>query len=57
MRRIPAALLLLAVSASPALAHSAARGFVLLLPVGYVIAGGAVAVLASFIVVSLLPPP
>ena len=41
--------------ATPALAHSAARGFVLLLPTSYIIAGGALAVLASFVVVSLLP--
>lgn len=57
MRRLPPSLLLLAVSASPALAHSAGRGFVLLLPVSYVIAGGALAVLASFVIVPVLPRP
>lgn len=47
MRRLAAAGLLLGVLATPALAHSAARGFVLLLPTNYVILGGAFAVLAS----------
>jgi hypothetical protein len=45
----------LCLAAPPALAHSAARGFVLLLPVAHVIAAGAVAVLVSFCVVWLVP--
>ena len=52
MSRLRAAALLLALGSTPAFAHSAARGFVLLLPTGYVIAGGALAVLASFALVS-----
>lgn len=47
MRRLAAAGLFLGVLATPALAHSAARGFVLLLPTNYVILGGTFAVLAS----------
>lgn len=47
-----AALLLLTV---PAFAHAAGRGFVMLLPTGWVMAGGAAAVLVSFMAVSLLP--
>ncbi len=54
MDRLAAAALLLMISTSPVFAHSAARGFVLLLPAGYVIAGGALAVLASFALVALL---
>lgn len=46
---------LLLAASTPAFAHSAARGFVLLLPTGYVIVGGALAVLATFVMVSLLP--
>ena len=37
------------------MAHASGRGFVMLLPTNYVIWGGALAVLASFIAVSLLP--
>ncbi len=55
MRRLVIAALCFAASVSPALAHAAGRGFVMLLPTGWVIAGGALAVLASFIAVSLLP--
>lgn len=55
MRRIAYALLLLIGGAGPALAHASGRGFVMLLPTDYVIAGGALAVLASFIAVSFLP--
>ena len=54
MGRIAATLLLLVLCCSSALAHSAARGFVLLLPTGYVIFGGALAVLASSAIASLL---
>jgi hypothetical protein len=39
----------------PAYAHSSARGFVMLLPTGYVILGGAFAVLVTFVAVSFLP--
>lgn len=55
MRRLCLALLVLPLFSGAALAHAAGRGFVMLLPTGYVIAGGALAVLASFIVLSLLP--
>jgi hypothetical protein len=59
MRRIALAVLLLIGAAGPALAHASGRGFVMLLPTNYVIWGGALAVLVSFIAVSLLPhrPP
>ncbi|WP_137155321.1 hypothetical protein [Rhizobium sp. FKL33] len=40
---------------SPALAHSAEGGIVLLLPTGYYIIAGCAAVAASFLLVSLLP--
>ena len=50
--RIAAALILIALTSStPVLAHSSARGFVLLLPTNYVILGGAFAVLATFVAV------
>ncbi len=56
MRRVVLlACLILLTGVETALAHSSARGFVLLLPVGYVIAGGALAVLLSFTVLSALP--
>ncbi|MEP9372289.1 hypothetical protein [Mesorhizobium sp. KR1-2] len=42
--------------ASQALAHAGERGYVLLLPTGYYMAGGAAAVTASFLVLALLPP-
>ena len=54
MRRLIVTLLLLVSSIAPALAHSAQRGFVLLLPTSYVIFGGALTVLASFLIVSLI---
>ncbi|MGE0502607.1 MAG: hypothetical protein AB7I79_17945 [Rhizobiaceae bacterium] len=38
-----------------ALAHASDRGFVLLLPTGYYVAGGAAAVAASFIALAFLP--
>ncbi|TGS09154.1 hypothetical protein EN852_032085 [Mesorhizobium sp. M2E.F.Ca.ET.209.01.1.1] len=41
---------------TPAFAHASDRGHVLLLPTGYYIAGGALAVAASFLVLALLPP-
>ncbi len=54
---IAVALAVLAIAApQTALAHGAERGFVLLLPTGYYLAGGALAVAASFLLVSLVPP-
>ncbi|UCI07874.1 hypothetical protein [Mesorhizobium sp. B1-1-8] len=41
---------------TPAFAHASDRGHVLLLPTGYYIAGGALAVAVSFFVLALLPP-
>ncbi len=41
--------------ASPALAHATERAFVLLLPTEYYIAGGTLAVAASFVLLSLVP--
>lgn len=55
MRFILASILALLLSAGPALAHASGRGFVMLLPTDYVIWGGALAVLVSFLAVSLLP--
>ncbi|RWN64876.1 MAG: hypothetical protein EOR99_24085 [Mesorhizobium sp.] len=43
-------------SPTPAFAHASDRGHVLLLPTGYYVAGGALAVAASFLVLALLPP-
>jgi hypothetical protein len=54
-RRFCLALLFVLAGTPFAEAHSAARGFVLLLPTGFVIAGGALAVAATFCIVSLLP--
>lgn len=48
-------LLLMFAGVDPAFAHSSARGFVLLLPAHYVIVGGAFAVLAAFVAVSVVP--
>lgn len=56
MRFILASVLALLLSAGPAFAHASGRGFVMLLPTDYVIWGGALAVLVSFLAVSLLPP-
>jgi hypothetical protein len=44
-----------AASAGPVLAHGSERGFVLLLPTGYYLAGGALAVAASFVLISFVP--
>ncbi|RWA71860.1 hypothetical protein [Mesorhizobium sp.] len=41
---------------TPAFAHASDRGHVLLLPTGYYIAGGALAVAVSFLVLALFPP-
>jgi len=60
IRRSAAAMLAAcAITASqtlPALAHASDRGHVLLLPTGHYIAGAALAVAASFLVLALLPP-
>ena len=45
-----------ATGAEPALAHGTERGFVLLLPTGYYLFGGAAAVAASFLLLALVPP-
>jgi hypothetical protein len=55
MRLIVLAAAMSALGASPAFAHASGRGFVMLLPTGYVTLGGALAVLVSFIALSLLP--
>jgi hypothetical protein len=55
MRRLALAIAALPLLTAPAFAHAAGRGFVMLLPTGWVIAGGALAVLVSFAAVSLLP--
>ena len=44
------------VAADAAWAHGTERGFVLLLPTGYYLVGGAVAVAASFLLISVVPP-
>ena len=41
---------------TPAFSHASDRGHVLLLPTGYYIAGGALAVAVSFLVLAMLPP-
>jgi hypothetical protein len=43
-------------AATPAFAHASERGHVLLLPTGYYLAGGALAVASSFLVLAVLPP-
>lgn len=55
MRWVIAFILFAFATALPAFAHSSARGFVLLLPTNYVILGGALAVFATFIAITLLP--
>ncbi|MFO1132923.1 MAG: hypothetical protein U1E16_13045 [Hyphomicrobiales bacterium] len=55
MKRLALAYAALCLLTGPALAHAAGRGFVMLLPTGWVIAGGALAVFVSFAAVSLLP--
>ena len=55
MKRLAIAFAALLSLTVPAFAHAAGRGFVMLLPTGWVIAGGALAVLVSFGAVSLLP--
>lgn len=55
MRRIALGVVCLLGGAGPAMAHASGRGFVMLLPTDYVIWGGALAVLVSFVAVSFLP--
>lgn len=59
MRVLPAARLLiatfLAIAPATAWAHTAERAFVLLLPTGYYLIGGALAVAASFVVLMFVP--
>lgn len=50
------ALVLSAACAAPAFAHVAERGPVLLLPTGYYLSGGALAVAATFVALALLNP-
>ncbi|MBX3531394.1 MAG: hypothetical protein KF849_12355 [Rhizobiaceae bacterium] len=45
-----------ALAPAAALAHAADRGFVMLLPTGHYMVGGALAVLASFTALALIPP-
>jgi hypothetical protein len=54
---MPRLALFLGLTAAPllALAHAGERGFIMLLPTGLYIAGGALAVLLSFVVIALLP--
>lgn len=49
------ALASLLIEAEPALAHASDRGHVLLLPTEHYLVGGAITVLASFVVLALLP--
>jgi len=53
--RASAAAVALLCTCLPALAHVSDRGFVLLLPTGHYLAGGAIAVAASFAVFALMP--
>lgn len=50
------ALAFFAAGTGEALAHASDRGFVLLLPTGYYLTGGAIAVAASFLALTVLPP-
>jgi hypothetical protein len=50
-----AALVLFVLAAHPALAHTTERAFILLLPTGYYLLGGALAVAASFLILLALP--
>jgi hypothetical protein len=49
------ALASLATSANSALAHTSERGFILLLPTGYYLLGGGLAVAASFVILLAIP--
>jgi hypothetical protein len=48
--------LIAALIPTPAFAHASERGHILLLPTGYYVIGGAMAVAASFLVLAVLPP-
>ncbi|WP_434724839.1 hypothetical protein [Mesorhizobium sp. RIZ17] len=54
--RLALPLAALALLPTPAFAHASDRGHVLLLPTGYYLVGGALAVAVSFLVLALLPP-
>lgn len=47
--------ILLLLAATPALAHTSERAFILLLPTGYYLVGGTLAVAASFLILLALP--
>jgi len=49
------ALSAIAAATTPALAHTTERAFILLLPTGYYLLGGALAVVASFVILLALP--
>lgn len=53
--RVPLAAGAICAASAPALAHVSDRGFVLLLPTGHYLAGGAIAVAVSFAVLALMP--
>jgi hypothetical protein len=55
LKRAGAFFLLLIALSEAALAHGAERGFVMLLPTGHFILGGAAAVLVSFLVLAFIP--
>ncbi len=55
MKRIAALVSLFFVAATPALAHGTGEGFVLLLPARYYLFGAALAVAASFLLLTFLP--
>jgi hypothetical protein len=52
---IAVSLLSFVASSTPALAHTSERAFILLLPTGYYLLGGALAVAASFLILLALP--
>ncbi|HSK38351.1 MAG TPA: hypothetical protein VK943_01155, partial [Arenibaculum sp.] len=52
---LPVAVAAFCCAATPAWAHTTERGFVLLLPTGHYIAGGTLAVAASFLVLAFVP--
>lgn len=54
-RALAAALIVLGSSACAAFAHTSERAFILLLPTGYYLLGGALAVAASFVILLTLP--
>ena len=54
-RLAAAPFILIFLAAPPALAHTSERAFILLLPTGYYLVGGALAVTASFLILLALP--